>query len=336
MSLAERWFEPRFNLRLAPLVPLAALFSVLAGLRRAAYRVGLLRRVRLPVPVVVVGNLTVGGAGKTPLTLWLVAELRRRGWRPGVISRGYGGEARAPLPVLPESDAGRVGDEPLLIARRGDCPLWVGGDRAAAGAALLAAHPEVDVLVCDDGLQHYRLARDVELAVFDARGAGNGWRIPAGPLREPLARLAEVDAVVFNGDPPADVVAAAKLVAGFAMSLRADRFRRLGQAGVSCAAADLRGRRLHAVAGIGNPGRFFATLAALGLEFRPRPFADHHRFTPGDLAVPAGEVLLLTEKDAVKCPPDLAAEAWVLPVEAGISPALADLIVEKIRGRKAS
>ncbi|MBK7900755.1 MAG: tetraacyldisaccharide 4'-kinase [Azonexus sp.] len=334
MALQERWFEPRIAAGLLPLVPLSALFAVLAAARRLAYRRGWLATRRLPVSVVVVGNLIVGGAGKTPLTLALVRELAQRGLHPGIVSRGYRGGATAPLQVRPDGDAALVGDEPLLLARRAPCPVWVGRDRAAAGAALLAEHPEVDVVVCDDGLQHYRLARDVELAVFDGRGAGNGWLLPAGPLREPLVRLKGVDAVVFNGacDPGVD----RRAPRSFSMSLQPGPFHRLHDMAQTCSAEALRGRRLHAVAGIGHPQRFFRTLADLGLDVAPRPFPDHHRFCREDLAIPPGDVLLLTEKDAVKCPPDLAGEAWVLPVEAGIPPGLVDLIVEKIRGRKAS
>ncbi|MBL8449151.1 MAG: tetraacyldisaccharide 4'-kinase [Dechloromonas sp.] len=334
MALQERWFEPRLAAGLLPLVPLSALFAALAASRRLAYRRGWLATRRLPVPVVVVGNLIVGGAGKTPLTLALVRELAERGLRPGIVSRGYGGGVTAPLKVRPDGDAALVGDEPLMLARRAACPVWIGRDRAAAGVALLAEHPEVDVLLCDDGLQHYRLARDVELAVFDGRGAGNGWLLPAGPLREPLARLKGVDAVVFNG--PCDSGLAGWAPCSFAMSLQPGAFHRLHDWAQTCGADALHGRRLHAVAGIGHPQRFFRTLADLGLEVKPRPFPDHHRYSREDLAVPPGDVLLLTEKDAVKCPTDLAGEAWVLPVEAGIPPGLVDLIVEKIRGRKAS
>ncbi|KAB2915319.1 MAG: tetraacyldisaccharide 4'-kinase [Dechloromonas sp.] len=324
--LQQQWFAQR---RLTPalwfLLPLSALFFLLSRLKRR-----LTRPQRLPVPVVVVGNITVGGAGKTPLTLWLAQQLLAHGRRPGIVSRGYRGSADMPQPVMAGATAAEVGDEPLLLARRSGVPVWVGRDRAAAGQALLVAHPEVDMLLCDDGLQHYRLARDVELAVFDGRGAGNAWLLPTGPLRESLSRLCEVDAVICNG--PEDP----RLPAGiprFAMQLRPASFYRLDRPGDICQAAQLAGRPLHALAGIGDPGRFFRTLEGLGLSFSRHPFADHHAYTAVDLAFAADGVLLMTEKDAVKCAPLVPGETWVLPVDAELSPALVDLILEKIRGR---
>lgn len=326
--LQRQWFERR---RLTPALwlfaPLAWLYAGLSRLNRA-----LAKPTRLPVPVVVVGNITVGGAGKTPLTLWLATQLRARGWHPGVVSRGYGRAGDEVRAVLAGSRPEEVGDEPLLIARRGGIPVWVGRSRAAAGEALLEAHPEVDVVLCDDGLQHYALARDVELAVFDARGMGNGWRLPVGPLREPLSRLATVDAVVCNGLANTDFPSPAPI---FDMQLRPGRFYRLGDPAQTCIADALRTRdRLHALAGIGNPQRFFVTLAGLGLDCETHPFPDHHRYTQSDLAFAEGGVLLMTEKDAVKCANLTLGEAWVLPVEAELSPALIDHIVEKLRGRQ--
>jgi tetraacyldisaccharide 4'-kinase len=326
--LQRQWFERR---RLTPALwlfaPLAGLYAALAWLNRA-----LAKPKRLPVPVVVVGNITVGGAGKTPLTLWLAEQLRARGWHPGVVSRGYGRSGDEVRVVQADSTPEEAGDEPLLIARRGAIPVWVGRSRAAAGEALLAAHPEVDIVLCDDGLQHYTLARDVELAVFDARGAGNGWRLPVGPLREPFSRLRSVDAVVANGVSPATLSAPVPV---FEMSLRPASFYRLDDPAQTCTADTLRTRgRLHALAGIGNPERFFATLAGLGLTCETHPFPDHHRYVQSDLAFAEGGILLMTEKDAVKCAHLTVGEAWVLPVEAELSPALIDHIVEKLRGRQ--
>ncbi|MGE5489656.1 MAG: tetraacyldisaccharide 4'-kinase [Actinomycetota bacterium] len=335
MSLARwlqgRWFKAGFSPALLLLLPLWLVFVALSGLRRGLYRLGILRVERLPVPVIVVGNITVGGAGKTPLTLWLARELLRRGRRPGVISRGYGGGAREPRPVSVDADPGLVGDEPLLLARRSGVPVWVGRDRAAAARALLAAQPVVDVILCDDGLQHYRLGRDAEVAVFDGRGTGNGWRLPLGPLREPLSRLAAVDAVVCNG------VANLPLpVPSFDMVLRPGNFRSLSESQVVCVAEKLKGKILHAVAGIGDPERFFRTLEGMGLEFVRHPFPDHHAYSAADLDFGPDAVVLMTEKDAVKCAGFAAGEAWVLPVEADVSPALVDTLLEKISGRQAS
>ena len=263
----------------------------------------------------------------------LAAQLRERGWRPGIVSRGYGGDTALPRPVKPASLPAEVGDEPLLLCRRSGVPVWVGRDRVAAGRALLAAHPEVDIVLCDDGLQHYRLARDVELAVFDGRGAGNGWRLPAGPLREPLERLREVDAVVCNGAPdgrlPADLPR-------FAMRLQPGPFYSLADPQRRAGAGELQGRRLHALAGIGDPERFFRTLEGLGLAFTRHPFPDHHAYSAADLAFAGDDVLLMTEKDAVKCRGLTVGETWVLPVDAELSPALIDLVLEKLRGRQAA
>ena len=328
--LQRQWFERR---RLTPALwlfaPLAGLYALLSAANRA-----LAKPTRLPVPVVVVGNITVGGAGKTPLTLWLANQLQARGWHPGIVSRGYGRSDDSVRAVLPDSQPEDVGDEPLLLARRSRVPVWVGRSRAAAGEALLAAHPEVDVVLCDDGLQHYALARDVELAVFDARGVGNGWRLPVGPLRESLARLATVDAVIGNG---LAVGAVSSPKPSFAMTLRPGTFYRLDDPAQTCEAAALRSRgRLHALAGIGNPQRFFATLAGLGLVCEAHPFPDHHRYGAADLAFARGGILLMTEKDAVKCANLTLGETWVLPVEAELPSALIDLIVEKLRGRTAA
>lgn len=324
--LQYQWFEQR---RPSPalwlLLPLSGIFFLLSRLKQR-----LVRPLRMTVPVVVVGNITVGGAGKTPLTLWLAGQLRTQGMRPGIVSRGYGGRASSPCPVSLDADPAQVGDEPLLLARRSACPVWVGRDRAAAGQALLAANPEIDVLLCDDGLQHYRLARDVELAVFDGRGAGNGHLLPAGPLREPLGRLSTVDAIICNGLPDPRLP---RHPPSFDMALQPGCFYALGDATQTCSAEELKGRKLHALAGIGDPRRFFRTLAALGLAVEEHPFPDHHAYSADDLCFAKDGVLLMTEKDAVKCAGLTTGEAWVLPVEAGLSPALTDLIVEKLRGR---
>jgi tetraacyldisaccharide 4'-kinase len=344
-ALTRAWYMARPPVWLWPLAPLAGVFAGLAGLRRLAWQCGMLQSVRLPVPVLVVGNLTVGGVGKTPLVMALARAFRDAGRRPGIVSRGHGGAAgrgrQAPRPVRADSLPAEVGDEPLLLAAQSACPVWVGRDRAATAQALLAAHPDVDLLLCDDGLQHYRLARDAEIVVFDGRGIGNGWRLPLGPLREPLARLAPAPArplaaLVFNGAPDARVCRAAPDVPAFAMQLLPETFYRLGAPACRATPAELAGRRLHAVAGIGDPARFFRTLSALGLEFTATAFPDHHVYTAADLARPPGTVLLMTEKDAVKCAGLDPGEAWVLPVRACLPPQLIDVLLEKINGRKAA
>ncbi len=309
------------------LLPLAALFAVVVAARRGAYRAGWLERVRLPVPVVVVGNIAAGGSGKTPVVLALAAALQARGRHPGIVSRGYGGSASGVREVRDGDSAALVGDEPLLLKRRARCPVFVGRDRVAAAQALLAAYPACDVIVSDDGLQHYRLARDVEIAVVDRQLIANPWLQPAGPCREPPSRLAKVDAVVRNGD--GEIVVHG--VPTFEMRVAGERFVRLGS-GETRGPADFAGQRLHAVAGIGVPRRFFDHLAALGLRCAPHAFPDHHRYAAADLDF-AGDAILATEKDAVKLQGLTALPVWVLPVDAQIEPDLATFVMEKLDGR---
>ena len=320
-GLERLWY--RRSVVHAVLLPLSVLFASLVALRRALFRAGLLRVHRLPVPVIVVGNLTVGGSGKTPLVLWLSDRLRAQGHRPGIVSRGYGGSAAGnagPRAVAPGDDPAVVGDEPALLAARAGVPVWIGADRPAAATALLAAHPACDIIVSDDGLQHYALARDFEIVVVDgARGFGNGWRLPAGPLREPLTRLAGVDAVVINGDgAPAGVPAGA-----LHMQLEGVTLRNLRDTARTVPAATLAGRPVHAVAGIGDPERFFRHLEALGLTVVRHAFPDHHAYTVADLAIAGTDSIVMTEKDAVKCAAFATERCWVLPVEARVDEALA-------------
>jgi tetraacyldisaccharide 4'-kinase len=329
-SLAELWFRQPLSPRLWPLLPVACVFAALVALRRWAYRWRLLPSRAFDVPVVVVGNITVGGAGKTPLVSWLVAALAALGRRPGIVSRGYFGDGQV-REVTTAADVREAGDEPLLLARRTGLPVFVGRDRVEAVAALLAAYPDVDVVVCDDGLQHYRLRRDVEIAVLDARGFGNGWRLPAGPLREGVGRLRQVEALVLNGDGE---LPRGLAPASFRMALDGDRFVALNDVDTYCAASALQGRKLYAIAGIGDPPRFFAQLHRLGLTPVTRAFPDHHPYVAADLDFARDGVLLMTEKDAVKCAGLFAGEAWWLPVTARVEPDLARLVLEKIHGRK--
>jgi tetraacyldisaccharide 4'-kinase len=284
--------------------------------------------------VLVVGNIFIGGTGKTPLTIWLAETLLAAGFRPGIISRGHGGAGSAPRPVTADALAGEVGDEPLLIARRTGCPVMVGRDRPAAGRALLAAHPDVNVIISDDGLQHYALQRDIEIVLFDGRGAGNGWLLPAGPLREPVSR--KRDFTVVNAPALTPPLAAAVGAAPFRMQLAGQVAERMMARGERIALKDLAGRRLAAAAGIGNPERFFAMLRAQGLAFAAVPLPDHHDFLDQPFAHVDADIILITEKDAVKCgqienlknDPRL----WVVPVTAQLDAALAEQIVEKCRG----
>ncbi len=331
----KSWLELHWQ-RISPvsvlLYPLSLLFRAVAALRRRLYAAGILPRSRLPVPVIVVGNIMAGGTGKTPLTLWLALLLRKRGRAPGIVCSGYGGAHAGPQRVLPDSDPLACGDEAVLLARRSGCPVWTGVDRVAAARALLAAQPACDVVLSDDGLQHYALARDFEICVVDGeRGHGNGWLLPAGPLREPAARLASVDAVVVNAG--ADCSLAALVPPGvpcFDMRLAGEEFHNLLDSGRRVSAGHFRGKRVHAVAGIGNPQRYFQQLRGLGLEFTAHPFPDHHAFSAGDLAFPGADAVLMTEKDAVKCRRFAAETHWVLAVDAETDPRLGDLVLQKL------
>ena len=315
------------------LLPLSLLFGLLARLRRGLFAAGLLRSERMPVPVVVVGNIFIGGTGKTPLTIWLVEALRRHGYTPGVISRGYGSAADAPVEVDAVTPPSAAGDEPVLIAQRTGAPVVVARRRADAARRLLQMHPGVDVIVSDDGLQHYALRRDVEIVLFDSRGTGNGWLLPAGPLREPASR--HRDATVVNGEalPPGVAEPAWRMIlAGGEAQRLASPDERLP---LGAFAGGARGR-IAAAAGIGNPARFFAMLRAAGLAFEALPLPDHFDFSGDPFAGIRADVILITEKDAVKCrlieslnnDPRL----WVVPVTARIDDALARRIVEKLRG----
>ena len=342
-ALQRTWWQPRITVLAALLLPLSWLFGVLAALRRSAYRAGWIRRTRMPVPVVVVGNIAIGGAGKTPLVATLVAALRERGFHPGIVSRGHGRRGED-VRVVQAGDRPRdVGDEPLILAATG-VPVWVGRRRAAAAQALLDAHPEVDVIVSDDGLQHYALDRDVEIAVVDAaRGVGNGLLLPAGPLREPTSRLATVDAVVELRDPGDDRTGAAspdrarpvRPGAVHAMSQEPQGWRNVVDPSIVAGSDRLRGPDVVAIAGIGNPQRFFDLVARLGLDARTQAFGDHHAYDRAELAFPGATSILMTEKDAVKCREFGDPRMWMLPIRASVDPALIDAVVGKLRGPEA-
>ena len=289
------------------LLPLSYLFGLIAGVRRLAYRIGLIRTHRFPVPVLVVGNITVGGTGKTPLVTWLADHLRAQGWRPGIVSRGYGGGARHwPQQVRADSDPAAVGDEAVMLADLTACPMCVGPDRPAAVEALLQ-HTDVNIVISDDGLQHYALARDLEIAVVDgARRLGNGFLLPAGPLREPESRLEDVDLVVVNGQGAEGE---------FSMQPHRATARPLaGGEGVEM--ARFSGTPVNAVAGIGNPQRFFDLLHRYRIDVRAHVFPDHHAFAPGDLVFDQDLPILMTEKDAVKCRRLPCRDCWVVHVDA--------------------
>ena len=325
--LERRWYDgvaPGAVLRL-----LAVLFGRLAALRRALYRRGLLKADRLDCPVVVVGNLTVGGAGKTPLTLALVEGLRARGWRPGVISRGFGGDTQRAILLPTAPDPARFGDEPCLLAQRSGVPVAVARRRAEAGR-LLRQRSDVNVLIADDALQHLALARDIEVAVIDGRRLfGNGRLLPAGPLREPPERALRCDFRVMNGEvlPTNLEVAgvAAAIEAVWPMALQIERALRLdgyGERGLE----SFRGEAVNAVAGIADPARFFAALAGKGLSASLHPFADHHPFIAEDFGFDDGRPLLMTEKDAVKCRAFGRSNWYYVPADCLLDPAFLDAV----------
>ena len=302
--------------------PASLAFGLAVVVRRALYALRVLPSAHPGVPVIVVGNLTVGGSGKTPLVLWIAELLKSRGWAPAIVSRGYGAKLAGPRAATVADDADTVGDEPIVLSRRSGCPVWVGADRLSVIEALRGAHPDVDVLLLDDGLQHYRLQRDVEIAVVDARGWGNGFLLPAGPLREPRGRLRSVDAVVSHRNPE---------IPGFRMALQGDTVHRMTDARDRRAAQSFRGEKVHAVAGIGHPNRFFLHLTALGVRVMPHPFPDHHRFTPKDLDFGDDAPVMMTEKDAVKLRRYARPNWWVLPVSAQLDPGFGDWLLGKLQ-----
>jgi tetraacyldisaccharide 4'-kinase len=287
-------------------------FRVAVFLRRVLYWLRILKSTRAGVPVIAIGNLTVGGSGKTPLAIHVAELLKSKRWSPAIVSRGYGGTVRAPRGVTLAADPAEVGDEPVLMARRSGCPVWVGAERAAVVAALRQAHPDCDVVILDDGLQHYALRRDIEVAVVDARAFGNGFMLPAGPLREPKTRLWSVDAVIAHGTDK---------VKGYAMRLEGEDVHRATDARERRALQSFAGQRVHAVAGIGDPKRFFLYLAQRGVQVVPHPFADHHPFRAADLEFGDDAPVLMTEKDAVKCKRFARPQHWILPVRAAPDPA---------------
>ena len=322
------------------LLPLSWLYGAARAIHRGLYRLRVLQAKSVGLPVVVVGNLYTGGTGKTPLTIEVVRALAARGWRPGVISRGYGRRNDNVRPVDAQARADEVGDEPLLIAQATGAPVVVGGDRVAAVGLLRSLHPKCDLIVCDDGLQHLRLARDFEIALLHFQGLGNGWLLPAGPLRDPATRLKSVDAVVLNGVvPPVRIYSPL-----FTMRAELAEVHALSDAGRRAPLADLvreqkeKGVRIAAAAGIANPEQFFAMLRGAGLQIEAIALPDHYDFAVNPFAGRTYDVALMTEKDAVKCRAisALAADGRLCVVSQGtiVEPGLFDLIEARIGNRR--
>lgn len=330
MAVKDRlatWLQEQWYGRTAPSAwsrPLESLYRRAVEIRRQAYRDGRKKSEKPLVPTIVVGNLTVGGTGKTPLTIWLAEFLKAQGFRPGIVSRGYGGaKLKAPLAVTADTDPRLAGDEPVLIARRTGCPVCVYPRRVEAARALLA-NTDCDLVIADDGLQHYALVRDLEIAVVDgARGFGNGHCLPAGPLREPPERLASVDLVVYSGQGPED---------GYVMALNGDEAVNLRDETCRRLLADFVGQPCQAMAGIGHPDRFFEHLRRHGLIVEGRAFPDHHAYRREDLDFAGALPLFMTEKDAVKCRAFAGPEHWYVPVAARLPEAFGAAVLKLVAG----
>ncbi len=337
--LFKLWYEE--PPRISALQPLAWLFGAVVALRRNAYERGWARSQGIGRPVIVAGNLTVGGTGKTPLTIWLARQLRRRGYEVGLVSRGYGRERGDLRVVTADSRWQEVGDEPLILHRRSGCTTIVAADRVAGARELVARGAQV--VLSDDGLQHLRMKRDCEIVVVDgARGFGNGRVLPAGPLRENGSRALAADALVVNGGAEGPIRGLPPELAATAlrMGLVAAEARQVSGPGAGTGSGEgreqgqpleaFRGRLVHAVAGIGNPQRFFADLRGRKLELIEHPFPDHHAFSADDIDFGDGLAVLMTEKDAVKCRGIAGPRAWYVPVEAAFSEADSRRLLEPV------
>jgi tetraacyldisaccharide 4'-kinase len=325
------WYDGGTTYRL--LLPLSGLYWLLIGLRRCLYRFGILDTHRAVVPVIVVGNITTGGTGKTPVTVWLARELRARGFSPGIVSRGYGGSrSSSSMRVDSASDPAMVGDEPVLLSRLSGCPVVVDADRFRAAEMLV--EDGANLVIADDGLQHYRLERTYDICVIDgARGLGNRHLLPAGPLRDTISRLGEVDQVLLNGPLKAqgDVLSVVEQNA-IEFELIAVEVSRLNGS-LTRPIERFEGTTVHGVAAIGNPGRFFDLLRAHGMQVIEHAFPDHARLSPGELDFGDDFDILMTEKDAVKLGRPKSDKLWTVPVELRMDPLLSGPWLEQIESR---
>jgi tetraacyldisaccharide 4'-kinase len=307
-QIIQRSWYRQFSVVTLILLPLSILFCALAAARSTLYRLGILSQTRLPVPVIVVGNISVGGTGKTPLVVAVTEYLISKGYTPGVVSRGYGGQSNLwPQIVTPESNPAEVGDEAVLIAGRCRCPIGVGPDRVKAAETLLQNH-QCNIIISDDGLQHLALQRDIEIVVIDGeRRFGNGLCLPAGPLRELASRLNRVDMVVSNGQARVNELE---------MQLAGNMFLNVREPGFIMSGAQLAEKDVHAVSGIGNNERFFESLEGMGLKIKRHSFPDHFAYTEKDIEYTDDLPIVMTEKDAVKCQQFAGNNVWFLKVDA--------------------
>ncbi len=320
-KLAEQhWYSSKLTWLTVILLPISWLFRLITFLRRIAYRWHIKKSYRFPVPIIVVGNISVGGTGKTPFVIWLASELQKQGYTPGIVSRGVGGEKQlSPYWVTENTTVSLVGDEAILLARRTKSPVVICIDRVRAVRELLAK-TKCNIVISDDGLQHYRLQRDVEIALVDgARKFGNSQLIPAGPLREPVSRLQSIDFVVTQGDSES-----------YSMKLMGDKVVSIADETQIQILHEWKGKRVHAVAAIGNPARFFTLLRSYGLEVIEHVFPDHHLYSQSDLDFEEKIPLIMTEKDMVKCHEFATQNMWYVPVDAEMSGGLFVAIMQKL------
>jgi len=324
--LQDAWYKEMYIS--SALMPLSMLYDDVMRFRSFLYKKGFKKQTKLAVPVVIVGNITVGGTGKTPLVLWMARFLREQGYKPGIISRGYGGTSEHwPQRVDAESNPELVGDEAVLMANSTDCPIAVGPERPKAGQMLIE-QCACDIILSDDGLQHYALQRELEIAVIDGqRRFGNGYTLPCGPLREPISRLQTVDLIIVNGQAEEDNEYSMSVEGEVAVNLLTKEQKLL---------TDFVYIPSHALAGIGNPKRFFDLLEQKSISIETHAFADHHKFTADDICFNDDKAVLMTEKDAVKCFSFATEKHWFVPIKAKPQDQFIDkfltLIKEKIRG----
>lgn len=339
MSIQAYWYRSSLHPLMVPLLPFSLAFGLVTRLRRLSYQLGLKKTEASSVPVIIIGNITVGGTGKTPLVLELANYLKSQGKNPGIALRGVGGRKKQrPTLVSADSDPFEVGDEAVLLAKNTNCPVVTCIDRPAAVKAL--AEAACDLVLCDDGLQHYRLGRKLEIAVIDgSRYFGNGLLLPAGPLREPLARLKEVDFIVVNEHENSFTANTHLKKPHFHMQLKTEAFISAHDPKQTLTLSSFSGQKVHAIAGIGNPQRFFDLLSHLKIEVIPHAFPDHHRYKTSDLDFSDQLPILMTEKDAIKCKTlafenSLKAKHWFLQVTTEVSPELKQALLEKIQEKR--
>lgn len=326
INLPRYWYSRSFHLLTLLLLPFSWLFGAIVSMRRWFYRLGFFKVQRFPVPVIVVGNITVGGTGKTPFVIWLAKFLQSHGYTPGIVSRGVGGSKHTqPYFVKANDCISQVGDEAMLLWQHTHCPVVICIDRAAAVHALLN-HVSCDVVISDDGLQHYRLGRDIEIGMVDGvRRFGNSYLLPAGPLREPRRRLQQTDFIVVTGQDVTD---------NFTMTLSPAYFVSMVDPHNRMNVKDFPYKKIHAVAGIGHPERFFTTLQELGLDMFQHVFKDHYHYQAQDLDFKDELPIVMTEKDAVKCASFADYRYWYVAITAKINSRLEQALLEKINANR--